>query len=753
MFEGFVNPALAAGAALAAVPLIIHLLNRRRHQPLQWAAMRFVLAAYRRTRRRSQLENLLLLLLRMGAVALLALALSRPFLQPDSLLAPLTESRRQLVLLIDASASTGYRDNVGSVFDRELERARELLDELDGSRGDRVRLLLAASTPRLLSARAPEDAISVLSTVTAPTDEVLDLGAALAEVAAWADEESAGAGLEGLEIRLLTDLQRSAFVPPATQFAGTGAAGQGQPALFAALDKLHALGARVLVEDLGPPALDPPNLSIDAVETFGPILGPGGTVEVGVRVSAHGAGGPGSARVVLLVDGERQPSRSVDLSSERTAEVVFPVVFTTAGDHVVTAQLEGDALRVDDVRDEVLSVPPPLSVLLVNGAPSASIDQDEVGLLRAVLEPPDEASVPGSLASSGRSPFQPTVVTDLGLAGDEVDVDRFDVIVLANTTTPTPRTAADLERRVAAGASLLITSGDNVDATRGDWNARFLKPDGTGLLPGPIGPALSVPDRRSDYFRAVEFDEEHPALSFFADERWKPFLTEVPIWQLSSVEPRDDARVLARVDDKDNRPLLIERAYDRGTVFLWTTTIDNAWTKLPESPRTLVPLVHELLRYAGRGKAPARNVAVGGALVADVDAFPRDLVVVRPDGARRPLDGEPTELGEGVWRLPGVTDTDRVGRWSIERADAPPIPFAVQLNPRESELARLPADELSGVHPSLVAAGVRDDGPAEADQTPAGRGEIWRWLALACLIFLVAESLWAAWIGGRRRVA
>ena len=59
-FEGFLHPALAWGAALAAVPLLIHLLNRQRHRPQPWAAMRFVLAAYRRTRRRAQLENLLL---------------------------------------------------------------------------------------------------------------------------------------------------------------------------------------------------------------------------------------------------------------------------------------------------------------------------------------------------------------------------------------------------------------------------------------------------------------------------------------------------------------------------------------------------------------------------------------------------------------------------------------------------------------------------------------------------------------------
>jgi hypothetical protein len=154
MFDGFVNPGLALGAALCVVPLVIHLLNRQRHKPMQWAAMRFVLAAYKRTRRRAQLENLLLLLMRMAAVALLALAVARPFAGQNSPLAGITESRRDLVLVIDGSASMGYREELEDVFEKTVARAREILLEMDGGRGDRTRLVFAGAWPRLLSWRA-----------------------------------------------------------------------------------------------------------------------------------------------------------------------------------------------------------------------------------------------------------------------------------------------------------------------------------------------------------------------------------------------------------------------------------------------------------------------------------------------------------------------------------------------------------------------------------------------------------------------
>jgi Ser/Thr protein kinase RdoA (MazF antagonist) len=201
MFESFVHPALAFGAALAAVPLIIHLLNRQRHKPMQWAAMRFVLAAYRKTRRRVQLENLLLLLLRMAAVALLAFAVARPFATGDSPLAALTEDRRDVILVLDGSASTGYREDVDTVFERIVERASEIASGLDGTRGDRAWLIWAGDHPRLLSWTSPDKALSVLSNMSRPLDEGLDLAAALGEVKGIVEKDAAGTGKSALEVR------------------------------------------------------------------------------------------------------------------------------------------------------------------------------------------------------------------------------------------------------------------------------------------------------------------------------------------------------------------------------------------------------------------------------------------------------------------------------------------------------------------------------------------------------------------------
>jgi len=744
--QGFLHPALLWGLALGAVPILIHLLNRRRHRPLQWGAMRFVLAAYQRTRRRVRLENWLLLLLRTLAVLLLALALTRPFLGGASPLAALTEKRRSLVLVIDASASTGYRE-FGSVHEALLERARALLSELDGTRGDRVHLLEAAASVHPLSERTPDDALAALSTLSQPRDEALDLALLLDELVRLAEEDAGTSGQSALELRLLTDLQRRTFAPT----PGVAGADETPAALRVAeaLDRLQALGVTLWVEDLGASLPRPPNTGLEALAPLGEILGADQPTEIGVRVRNHGATGRAGARLALSVDGVRLPSQELDLPAGVSVEAVFRAQFDGPGYHVLTAELEGDRLAFDDVRHSVVYVPPPLRVLLVNGDPRDDVLLDELGILRAVLEPPPEDAP--ARAGSGATPFRCEVVAAPAFTSGEVALEDHDVIVAANLASLPAELVSELETWVARGGALLFTLGDRAAGALDTYNARLWRPDGSGLLPARLTRAVLRSERYDDYFRTVRFADDHPALRFFADERWRPFLTELPIYGFVASEPLESARVLASLDDEGQSPLLIERPFERGFVYLWTTTIDGDWNLFPEAPATLVPLMHELLRHAGRAARPARDVAVGGALELELESFPRTAELVRPDGSRTPLSGEAREVAPGLWRLPSTGPLERAGLWRLETENSGTLALACQPDPAEGELARLTPEELEGLHPTWrFAAGQESESAGEDD--PALRGELWRPLAAAALLFLVLETLWGAWIGRGRRL-
>src|SRR4029450_12689626 len=142
MSLAFGSPWMLWGAALVALPILIHLLNRRRYVVVPFAAMSFLLAAFKSRRRRLRLENLLLLLLRCLLVLLAALAMALPFVPEDSPLAALSGGPRELVLIVDRSGSMGRLVAPGvTADDRVLESLRRRLGALSEERGDAVTLI------------------------------------------------------------------------------------------------------------------------------------------------------------------------------------------------------------------------------------------------------------------------------------------------------------------------------------------------------------------------------------------------------------------------------------------------------------------------------------------------------------------------------------------------------------------------------------------------------------------------------------
>src|SRR5271166_5934798 len=100
---GFANAPLLYGLAAASIPIVIHLLNRRKFREVPWAAMRFLLAALRKNRRRIRVEQWLLLAIRTLILLLVVAAMAKPFL--EALGAVIVGRRTHRVLVLDASLS------------------------------------------------------------------------------------------------------------------------------------------------------------------------------------------------------------------------------------------------------------------------------------------------------------------------------------------------------------------------------------------------------------------------------------------------------------------------------------------------------------------------------------------------------------------------------------------------------------------------------------------------------------------------
>ena len=77
----FLNITMLAGLAGALVPLVLHLLSRSRYRTVEWGAMMFLQGAEARVLQSARVKQWLLLLLRMGLIAGLAMALAQPVMR------------------------------------------------------------------------------------------------------------------------------------------------------------------------------------------------------------------------------------------------------------------------------------------------------------------------------------------------------------------------------------------------------------------------------------------------------------------------------------------------------------------------------------------------------------------------------------------------------------------------------------------------------------------------------------------------
>ena len=161
----FLAPLLAGLTALAAVPLIIWLLNRNRFKVVRWPALEFLLKTLQKSSRRLQIRELLLLILRTLAVVLMALALARPSIASGGFELLGLRGGVSAVIVLDHSLSMATRDGNGTRLDAAKARAQELVAKLP--RGSSAALVLMSDTAQAELAEPSQDLAYVAQAIEA----------------------------------------------------------------------------------------------------------------------------------------------------------------------------------------------------------------------------------------------------------------------------------------------------------------------------------------------------------------------------------------------------------------------------------------------------------------------------------------------------------------------------------------------------------------------------------------------------------
>ncbi|GAC1463385.1 MAG: hypothetical protein NVSMB9_00830 [Isosphaeraceae bacterium] len=719
---GFANPALIYGVTAATIPVVIHLLNRRRFRQVPWAAMRFLMAAVKKNSRRIRIEQLLLLAVRTLVILLMVMAMAKPFL--DSLGAvPIIAGRRtHRVLVLDGSLSMGYRSEEGTRFDRAKALAAQLVR--DARRGDAISLILMGNPSKVVIGAPSPNQGEVLKELEEMS--LSHCGTDLVGTFRKVDEIFAASNnFFQKELVFLTDLQAASW---------RRSENMGDDGLQRILKKLESYEARSVVIDLGLETKG--NRAVTDLSLGAPVITNDTSCLVRAVVHNFGPTSLEAVRVSLIVDGMTITDQSIDLAVGEDHPVLFNQTFHTPGDHLVEIQIDPDFLPLDDRRRISVPVREQVGVLLVDGHFKSEPFQSETDYLALALSP--EAT------STGSSLIRVEVIPEGELAHQ--DLWPFDTVVLCNIAQFTDVEVSALDDYLRQGGGLVIFGGDQVVPE--NYN-RLLHMDGRGLLPAKIGPRVGDSSRKQSAFSFNTLGFRHSIVESFANEPESVVagLTATKTWQFHKLElPQGSrAKVALRFDNGD--PAVIEAPRHRGTVVQVATSADSGWTTWPLHA-SYPPIMEQIILQAAAGRMAERNVRVGQPLdqVLPGSGVSSTVSVDVPGGKVVPSR---LQISEGASLL-HFEDTELAGPYQVKIGPplAKELTFAVNPDPAESDPTKFDRISLGAAYPGWKFAYLTNwkELTRNADGV-SRRGELHRPLLYAMITCLLLESFLAMKFG------
>lgn len=723
----FLKPGMLFGLLAAFIPIIIHLIHKRKPRKHEFAAIEFVIRSVRKIERQWRLKRFLLLACRVLLLAALVFAAAHPMI--GSRQASLAQSKgpKKIVMIIDGSLSMRAKPGGGRTgFAEAQSRARQIVEQMNAS--DQMVIMMATRKPKLIVkefSNAKSDLLQALTKleVTYDAAEISDSVNIASEVLSSVDsgssdeantKETLGAAKH---IIILSDLAGHSFQQAAT------------------LGSDINLSVVNVFEEMQKEDLD--NYGISQIEILSAPGSEANAMQARVRirsyVSSEGSKGTTTSKNINWTGPEGTVAEaSVSIVGGNETQRVLEHAFADQKRFPVSLTLEEDVLKEDNERFAMVNIESRVKTLIVDGQPSGLPKEDEIYYFERAFA-----------AGASEQPAPKIILSD---DLQTQDLSLFDVVVLAGVNSITASDAKKIESFVEEGGGLLISSAQSMDIEQ--YNGVFAR-----LLPRAYRgfkerKALRQRSKSDDSLLIGELDLSHPVLSVFSGEALQGLKsTRTQGYFLLQPDRNRSAQVLATFED--GQPALIESQRNNGKVIVLTTSIDRDLTDLAIRP-AFVPLVRQLVLYLGDALAPpdSRRTLVGDARRIRVPGNFSELEITGPNGESHVVT---TQLEDKDWLF---TKTSLPGHYQVRalsNGNAQAVMkenFVVNVDRQESNLEPLSVQEaiaaLRGQKIDEQSGSANASSFAWKTDSNGDPDRFSQWLLIAMLFFFLSESLLTA---------
>ena len=724
----FTFPGLLWFLPLLGAVVLIHFINMFRHRRVEWGAMEFILASYKKSRTRILLQQLLLMFLRTLAVATVILMFAGPKLEGK--LAGWLGGGTHHIILLDDSYSMNERNLTQGgtlLFDDAIAVIQKIVENgISGNNGnDRLSLLrLSSAEPVLYELPLRSDnltevhnALNILkpSSFAHDPETMLIRGGDLARQSV---------GLNPV-IYFLSDFRRRNWENPAP--------------FLTQIETIRQHGGTVRLIRIA--QAEQPNLGIEQLHIVEGIHAADIDILIDATVVNYGSEVADNVLVTLFIDDQMRAQQTIlhILPGSKTVPPVrFPIKVIGTEPHRVEVRLQPDALPDDNQRHIALQVPEFLEILLITPSFFA-VRESSAQFVRVAL-------APGGTKSGIRIRHEtPSYLS-------EKPLESYSAIFLLDLPSLEPAAVRALENYVSNGGGVAFFPGTDTDL---DFVRTQLYKSGTGLF--PAAPVM-VQELLPDYLTNVSDVRvlPHPIFRLFGDGE-SPLLSSLLIERYLAVEPVNDSSVNVLATLRNDVPLVLEKRFGTGKTMTFLTSASPVWNNWARNPSYVVVFL-ELAAWLSKRPEQMQTLLVGDPIMVAINPmeFEERVLFTSPPHEEESLPPPPREgnyspPSEGGYfsqqNVGMVTlQTDRPGFYTISKKLRSGTEQSelreVNVNASEGDIRQLDITEIADLLrpvrlPPETAASFSTTGEF------SGKQSVSDWLLCLAILFLLGEMFLA----------
>lgn len=688
----FLNPIFLFALAAVGLPLVIHLLNLRKPKRVQFSTLAFFKELQKTTIRKIKIKRWLLLMLRLLAIACLAMVLARPFLPPALSTGASSNQPTVYAILVDNSISMSRIGSKGPL----LNQAKELIETIVESSKENDRFVIQTTNGAPLNA-----SVSTASQLSRKIDEI--------------ETTKAGAFISERLSTLFTVLEESPFQNKKVYLVNDH-----NSQLVSVLNTdFEEENSKFALTILNVEDVKVQNTFISKVSTTSSMVGKDIPFTLDVSVKNSGDVIAANQFLTLNVEEATVGQYSLQIAPEETQTFSFEINPNRSGSVTGVVSIEGDGFLLDNKHYFSIQIPSKRNILWVN---EDSNNPMNVSYTSAILEAQGDKN---------------NQIEYKGIATEELsntDITDYDAVILEGLDEVPEFIFSNIQEFVQNGKGLVFFPSETANIQ--NYN-KFMNLFNVGNFVGVLGDYTSF----KSIAKGSELLEDHPIFTglFERESKDEQLTFTVPdIYYYLKLRTNNSGLGLNIIEMNNGDALLREKKFGEGRVLVYTIGNNPSWSNFPVKALYAPAYYRTMLYASSQEDGGLSNQLLGNTFEwqGNVEASTTELVY-----NNEPIQINAQNIGGAIslnytgydWEPGWVTVTDGINEFKTGLN----LTQAESIFNSESNTEREDQNNFN-----IVDAGSLTSEQITSEIKTSGFGkEVWHWFMLVGFLLLIIESL------------